>query len=283
MNSPNPAEENPVNPGQRTESASELALFFTALMFYTRLPCPTWTPHSDSALNKATQYFPLIGWIVGAIAAAVFWLAAGYFSVLTAALLATAATILVTGAFHEDGFADTCDGFGGGWTKSRILEIMKDSRIGVFGALGLGMLVAIKLSLIQDYFRSFSTIEGGISMLLFFINAHTLSRFMATSCVYFGTYARSNDDVGAKAKPLAKSFEGKRYLLASTMALIPILLWFLLSGKAALLLIPIVMAIVTWRLLRYVERWIEGYTGDCLGAVQQITEVVFYLAVVVVV
>ena len=92
----------------------ELKVFFTAMMFYTRLPCPRWVDHSEVMLNRATRYFPLMGWIVAGIAGITFWAAMFILPVPVSVLLSMVAGILATGAFHEDGWADVCDGFGGG-------------------------------------------------------------------------------------------------------------------------------------------------------------------------
>ena len=119
----------------------EIKIFFTSLMFYTRLPCPSYIDHSENYLNKATRYFPLIGIIVGTISFILFWIFNQIFNVEISIIIAIATGILITGAFHEDGFADTFDGFGGGWTKEKILEIMKDSRIGAYGAISLFVLM----------------------------------------------------------------------------------------------------------------------------------------------
>ena len=119
----------------------EIKIFFTSLMFYTRLPCPSYIDHSENYLNKATRYFPLIGIIVGTISFLLFWIFNQIFNVEISIIIAIATGILITGAFHEDGFADTFDGFGGGWTKEKILEIMKDSRIGAYGAISLIVLI----------------------------------------------------------------------------------------------------------------------------------------------
>ncbi|MDP4265494.1 MAG: adenosylcobinamide-GDP ribazoletransferase, partial [Bacteroidota bacterium] len=91
-------------------------IFFTALMYYTRIPCPKWVTHDADYLNKATRYFPLIGWIVGGISALVYYGAGYLFNEPVAAILSIVAGIFATGAFHEDGWGDVCDGFGGGWT-----------------------------------------------------------------------------------------------------------------------------------------------------------------------
>jgi adenosylcobinamide-GDP ribazoletransferase len=123
----------------------ELKLFFTALSFYTRLPAPAFI-HGNNAglLPDSIRYLPLIGWMAGIVAAIVYLLANYLFGDTLAVLFSMVATVLLTGAFHEDGFADVCDGFGGGWTKDRILDIMKDSRLGTYGVLGLILLLGIK-------------------------------------------------------------------------------------------------------------------------------------------
>lgn len=111
--------------------------FFTALMFFTRIPVPGSIPYSKELLNKALRFFPLVGGIVGGIGAGILWLGMLIFPFPLALLLSMVVTIFITGAFHEDGFADFCDGYGGGITKERILEIMKDSRLGTYGTIGL--------------------------------------------------------------------------------------------------------------------------------------------------
>ncbi len=107
----------------------QLRLFFIALQFFTRLPIPRWVGFQPEWLQHASRYFPLVGCVVAAVAAGVYALAALVLPAPLAAVLSTAASIYVTGAFHEDGFADTCDGLGGGMTRERVLEIMKDSRV----------------------------------------------------------------------------------------------------------------------------------------------------------
>ena len=123
---------------------NEIKIFFTALMFYSRIPCPKDIDHSPEYINKATRYFPLIGWIIGVISFVVFFLSVLLFDSSIAIILSLIAGVLTTGAFHEDGLADVVDGFGGGWTKQRILEIMKDSRVGAYGAISVALVVLLK-------------------------------------------------------------------------------------------------------------------------------------------
>ncbi len=122
----------------------EITIFLTAIMFYTRIPIPANTEFSTDYLNKATRYFPFIGLLVGGIGAVIFLLGHFILPLHVAIILSMVSTILVTGAFHEDGFSDFSDGFGGGYTKERILEIMKDSRIGTYGAVALLLMLLTK-------------------------------------------------------------------------------------------------------------------------------------------
>ena len=120
---------------------SELDTLVGALRFFTRLPIPGTLGHSGIALEKAIRYFPLAGVIVGGLAALVFSLGMLFWPKTLAVLAAIGAAIYWTGAIHEDGWGDMVDGFGGGWTKDRILDIMRDSRMGSFGSVALVMLL----------------------------------------------------------------------------------------------------------------------------------------------
>ena len=113
-------------------------------MFFTRIPVPASLPYSSQLLNQALRFFPLVGMLVGILGAGVLWLALLVFPPPLALLVSMGATILITGAFHEDGFADFCDGYGGGMSAERILEIMKDSRLGTYGTIGLLAMLAAK-------------------------------------------------------------------------------------------------------------------------------------------
>ena len=242
--------------------ADQLNLFFIALTFFTRLPAPKRVNYADDTLNHSVRYFSLVGVVVGSIGAAVFWLGNFLWPAPVAILLSMIATILTTGAFHEDGFADSCDGFGGGWEKMQALNIMKDSRIGTYGAVGIGLMLALK-------FFALNAIAPQILPWLL-IAGHSLSRFASTTLIY--TYQYVREDALSKAKPLARKMSTGELLAAALFGLLPLLL---LAWCYWFLLIPVIIAI--WLLGRYFVRRIGGYTGDCLGAAQQVTEVVFYL------
>jgi len=255
----------------------ELHIFFTALLFYTRIPCPKNIDHNPDYLNKASRYFPLVGWIVGGISFLVYYFSSFLFSSEIAIILSIVAGILVTGAFHEDGFADVCDGFGGGWTKEKILLIMKDSAIGAYGAIGLVLLFLLKFQALSSML-SVSTINHQPSTIIFllFVSAHSISRLAAVSIVFTHEYARV--DASSKSKDIAQKHSWREVLGAFFFGILPLAVLSYFQWQFLLVLIPVFVARIF--LARYFQKWIGGYTGDCLGATQQVCEVVFYLSVI---
>ncbi len=250
----------------------QIHIFLTAVMFYTRIPCPSWVDHSEELLNKATIYFPFIGWIMAVVAVLPLWLLSPYLPASVCLLLSMIATIWVTGAFHEDGFADVCDGFGGGWTRERILEIMKDSRLGTYGVVGLGLILSLKYMTLFPQGKMQLFIDTALLLLV----AHPLSRWTAVLMIYTMPYARANDDDG-KAKPVAKQLEWYEFLVATIFGFLPLLSVVMWTQNYYLLLIAPALFLLKWRLQYYFQKWIQGYTGDCLGATQQLAEVLIYL------
>lgn len=242
-------------------------------MFYTRIPCPKNITHHPDYLNKATRYFPFIGWIVGSISFLAFYLFSFFLSTEIAIILSMITSILTTGAFHEDGFADVCDGFGGGWTKEKILMIMKDSAIGVYGAIGLVLLFLLKFKLLSESILLFT--NNILLIFLLFISAHSLSRLAAISIIFTHEYSR--DDASSKSKPIAKQYTWKEVFGSFFFGLIPLLVFSYFDLKFLLAIIPVF--ITRYFLARYFQKWIDGYTGDCLGATQQVCEVIFYLSI----
>ena len=240
---------------------SPLKLFLLALSFYTRIPCPQSVDYK--LLPQAAVFLPLVGWLVGAITAVGFYLAALLWPQATAVIVALIIGVFLTGGFHEDGFADVCDGFGGGFGKSRILEIMKDSHIGVYGVLGLLLIFLLKISLLNGI-----TAAAVPSILL---AGHSLSRLPPLWLMQRYDYARN--DV-SKATAAVYKPNRQELAMATVLALLPLAL---LPALCLLAMIPVLA--VTGYLGHYFHRHIGGYTGDCLGASQQITETVFYLSV----
>jgi len=256
---------------------NELKIFFTAVMFYTRIPCPNWVGHSPDYLNKASRYFPLIGWITGTVFFISLYLSLFIFPVEIAVLISMISGILLTGAFHEDGFADVCDGFGGGWTKQRTLEIMKDSRIGAYGVTGLAFLLLVKFFAIKHLIDiSIAEPINQITVMLIIIAAHSISRLAAFSIVFTNKYVREENE--SKAKPIAQNYSWKEVVGSFFFGLVPLICLAFYQLQIIYALIPLLFARFT--LSSYFKKWIGGYTGDCLGATQQVCELVFYLSVI---
>lgn len=257
----------------------ELRIFFTALMFLTRLPVPRMTDHSPEYLEKSSRYFPLIGWIVGGISAAVLLLALQVLSVELAVLAMMIAGVLSTGAFHEDGFADVCDGFGGGWTKQKILDIMKDSRLGTYGTTGLISILAAKFLLLRELLPLMAHHSGKSIYLLApatLLAAHGISRMMAVISIQFYPYV-TPDDVSKSKPSAAQKLSMGSFIVALSFAVLP----FLFLPFSFLGLIFPVLLLATVLLNRYFKKWIGGHTGDCLGSIQQTTEIITYLSMLI--
>jgi adenosylcobinamide-GDP ribazoletransferase len=246
----------------------EIRIFFTALMYFTRIPCPKWVDHSAEYLNKSSRYFPVVGIIVGGISALSLWLFQWVLPIEIALILSMVTSVLVTGAFHEDGFADVCDGFGGGWTKEKILLIMKDSRLGTYGVIGLALILLLKFSLLSR--MPLNTIMVAL------IAGHAISRLNAVSLIYTAQYAREDDS--SKSKPLATKMDNGSLVFAIITGVLPLLLF--ANAYVLLSIIPLLLA--RWYFSGYFKKWIGGYTGDCLGALQQVSEVLFYMSLLVI-
>lgn len=250
----------------------QLAVFFTALMFFTRIPVPKNIDHSHNMLQRSARYFSWVGLLIGSISAIVFAVTGKLFSPNLAILFSMLAGILTTGAFHEDGFADCCDAFGGGWTKEKILLIMKDSRLGTFGVIGLIGILSFKFLLLGELFNKTSLTE--LSLLM--IAAHSSSRLMAVFIMQQYDYVQDIDL--SKSKPLANR---KLTTVEMTVAVIGVIIPFLfLPPVCSLAILP--MLIVCRMAGQFFKKWIGGYTGDCLGATQQLTELFFYLGILLI-
>lgn len=250
--------------------------FLLAVGFFTRITVPSFNDFQESDLNHASKYFPLIGIVVGLIGALVFYITYFFLPMAIAVLTSMAATIYATGAFHEDGLADSADGLGGGWDKEKIITIMQDSRLGTYGAVALFLMLFAKFQTLI----SLNYILTPIAL----ITAHALSRLSAVWMMQSLDYVKSS----GKAKPLATQINLPSLLVANLFGLLPffaVIFALNVSGHSHLIvaqfvgftLIPVALSWFWWR--HKIKRWLGGYTGDCLGATQQITELVFYLGV----
>jgi adenosylcobinamide-GDP ribazoletransferase len=242
----------------------ERDLLLIAIAFLTRIPIPAHTPHTPQNLNAAARYFPLVGAMVGGCGAAVFAIAHLFWPVAIAVALSMVATLLLTGAFHEDGFADCCDGFGGGWRREQVLAIMKDSRIGTYAAVGLISIFAVK-------FSSLLVLVKPAPIICALIVAHAWSRLLAISYLFDLNYVR--DDDSSKIKPMATQL-GRNELVVAALSVTPL---FLLVELQRVAFIVIALTLWRWLFAKYMRRRLGGYTGDCLGCAQQVAEVLIYL------
>jgi adenosylcobinamide-GDP ribazoletransferase len=247
----------------------ELRLFFIALQFLTRVPVPRWVGWRDEWLHDSARHFAAVGLCVGAVCAAVHALASMLWPPAVAVGLAIAAGLLLTGAFHEDGFADVCDGLGGAVSRERALLIMKDSRIGAYGAIGIVVMLGLKAAALT----SLPAAWVGAALLL----AHCASRAASVSLIRWLPYA--GDVEHAKAKPLAQRLSTAglwvswAWVLALAMALVA---WRPASALAVAGALLLALLCAAW-CARWFRQRLGGYTGDCLGATQQLCELVIYL------
>jgi adenosylcobinamide-GDP ribazoletransferase len=241
-----------------------------AVMFFTRVRVPRSLRWSEELMQKAAAWYPLIGVLVGSFGAFVAWVSLQVFPAIVAAVLSTIATMLITGAFHEDGLADVCDAFWGGYTRDRVLEIMKDSRVGTFGAAGLGMVLLTKVVLLELVLSNDNWLARG-SVVMALVVVHAVSRSASVSLLRLLTYVRANDSVGSKSKPMATKITPGRLLFAIFIAVVP-LVWFVDLRRVPAMIS--LCALTAVGLAVWFRKRIGGYTGDCLGAVQQLTEVV---------
>lgn len=244
-------------------AVQEFRAVWAALIYFTRIRLPELPSSMPEDWLRAAVYFPLAGWLVGGFVAGVWWLASLVFSKIVASGLALGAGILVTGAMHEDGFADVCDGFGGGTTREKILDIMKDSRIGSYGALAVAFSVGLRWVALAELPSAW------LPALL--VAAHASSRAASISLMADLNYARPE----GKARPLASRMGWGRLVLAIVLGLAP--LFFLPARLCWAFAVPLLLRFAAAARFR---RTLGGYTGDCLGAVQQLGEIGFLLCAI---
>lgn len=242
--------------------------FLNAVQFLTLVPVRSPATLDDDWLLRAVKYFPLVGACIGLFSALVLFLASMAWSGIVPALLAVAASIALTGALHEDGLSDTADGLGGGRSVQARLDIMKDSRIGVYGTLVLGLGVALRVGALA----SLSPLIGMAAL----VAAHSAARF--PPIIVLRTLKHTGDPASAKVSYLGRPVGGREVLFGAVvvlLALLPLAAWSIPATMVALLLgaLPVI-----W-LCRLARKLVGGYTGDILGAVEQVFEIGFMLGV----
>jgi adenosylcobinamide-GDP ribazoletransferase len=246
---------------------SELPGLLVALQFLTRLRLPFEVDYTPEAARASPRWYPGAGVLIGLITGLIYWGAALLFPPLIAVLVSVAAGLIVTGGLHEDGFADACDGLGGVRPRERVLEIMRDSRIGTYGVLGLGLMLATKVAALAAL--------PGAAVPFLLIAGHAASRASMLWVMASSDYVRGSGAASAVAGGIDR--RAIRIGLATTaLAVVPLLfvlpIWSVLTGVAGL-------AAGHFAMRHRFERRLGGYTGDCLGAVQQCSELGFLLGV----
>lgn len=272
-----------------------LRRFLLALQFFTRLPLPaalaTWVGYSPALMQRVSAWLPAVGWVVGALAAAVAGLAMWLWppaphnalAALLAATLATACGLWATGAFHEDGLADTCDGLGGSASAERALAIMKDPRLGSYGVLGLGLAVLLKvllLALLAQRGPPLTAMTHGMTpapaLPVALLAGHVLSRLAPLWLMRALPYVSEAGQ--AKSGTVVSRLSGADLALGCALAApaLALLAWCL--GPYAALLALLGWALALLYMVRLLRRRLQGITGDTLGASQQACELALYLA-----
>jgi adenosylcobinamide-GDP ribazoletransferase len=232
----------------------------SAVQFLTRIPLPSLAYEADS-LSRAVKFFPFIGALIGGAAALLHRLIVPHLGRLPAAFVVLVFVLLLTGCLHEDGLADTADGFGGGHSREQILLILRDSRVGSYGATALCLSLLARLVLISSLPLAHVT--------QYLIAAHVLCRWTTLPLSHFMPAAREGDGQGNRIAQLTS----RSSLLFGTLFSFA-LVGYLLRWQA---LVPIIAALlVTLLSARFYMRKIGGVTGDCFGATNQLTEIAIY-------
>jgi adenosylcobinamide-GDP ribazoletransferase len=246
----------------------EVNNFVGALMFLTRIPVARYYVFRVEDLPRSATYFPIVGLMIGLLAGLVLFCAELFVPSVLAVLLCMSVAVLVTGALHEDGLADAADGLLGGQEPIQRLEIMKDSRIGSYGAIVLWFSLTAKLLLLDALLG-----KGVYLAVCALVVAHGLGRAGTVVLLFACKYVRTDE---SKGSPFGNSVSPKDLVMALLM---PVVLSVLLLGKSAVL--PLILAaIATWATGAYFRKRIGGITGDCLGAANQLIELVCYFSLV---
>lgn len=248
------------------KSKLQLTLFFYALSYFTRVPIPAHIAFDNEQFHKANAYLPIIGWGVALLMATLFYCFQIVFSLPVSLILMLIGGLLLTGALHEDGFADCCDGLGGGYNATQRLKIMKDSQIGSYAGIGLIVLFLLKFNI----FIEIATISYPSLFIALFIS-QILSRYAALCLMQSLPYMRLQGD--GKVQGLATKLT-RRYFIFASLCSVGVLCF--VSFVNALLII-VLTSIITLLLGHLFVKNIGGYTGDCLGFTQQSIEIIILL------
>lgn len=237
-----------------------------ALIFFTRLPFWRLGEVPAACYKNVVRYWPYVGWLTGGIMAGVFLCASCVLPKVCAVILALTARLLVTGALHEDGFADFVDGFGGGTNRSRILEIMKDSHIGTYGVIGLIV-----------YYILFTGIASSLPIRVAagaFVACDAWSKYAASNIVNFLPYARKEEEAKNHTIYNRTGFwAGVSGCIGGALPLLLLPVDYIVAA-----VVPLIVAPLLFMLMKHK---IQGYTGDCCGATFIVCELGMWLGIAV--
>jgi len=243
----------------------ECQLFLLSISIFTRLPVPSTLPYSEERKNESYKYCGLVGLVIGGLTAFVFTISNLFWLENVAVVISMIFSVYITGAFHEDGLADTVDGLGGGFTTERKLEIMKDSRVGAYGVLSLVLILLLKYTLLLS--------TASICSML--IIGHVLSRTVAVSFVYTHCYVRQTQEsklnIATGTNNVSDFF---------TMIAVAFFCSIFFLSVYDLMIVVVILLLLRWRVGLWIKSQIGGYTGDVLGAIQQMFEIVCYLVMI---
>jgi adenosylcobinamide-GDP ribazoletransferase len=240
--------------------------FLSAVQFLTRVPVPTPSYSADS-LARSVKFFPVVGLLVGASAALVHLLLAPHWSRAVVAFLVLTYLCLITGLIHEDGLADAADGFGGGWNREKILLIMRDSRIGSYGAAALALSLVSRILLLSSL---------PLAMVpQYLIATRVLGQWTTLPLSFYLSSARvqSDDHPDGQGARIAR-ITSRGSLIAGTLFSFAVVIALLRARAGFAIGAAIVVTLVS---SVYFQKRISGVTGDCFGAANQIAEVAVYL------
>ena len=248
----------------------EIVRLCTAIMFLTRLPVGRFASGDPDVLSQSSRYFPLVGLIVGGLLCFAYLIISYVLPTSVAIALLLLFSVLLTGAFHEDGMADVADSAGASSLEKK-LDIMRDSRVGTYGALALILLVLIKYVSLDSLASADSR-----ALLAAILSAHVLSRWSSVYLMACVPYARAEAD----NKVVTEGVNSRRLIEASIIAAFCLVVPSLLVGAGIFITLPLVFLLC---LLAggYFMSSFGGITGDCLGAFNQVVEVSVVLALVV--
>ena len=269
--------------------------YLLAVQFFTRIPITgrlaEWAGFSPELLRASAGHFPGVGLVVGAVAAAAYavinaLLPDTHFTPLVAAVLSTIATVLLTGGFHEDGLADVADGLGGSYDRERALDIMKDSRVGAFGAMALVLALLCKIALLA-LLGSVDGVPTGWEeaplstwyVCAALVAGHVVSR--ALPLLLIAWLPHVGDTAASKSKPLADQIAARSLAVAFIWLFIALALVLTVLDAMNLIVACSFSVIALLWMGRWFKRRLQGFTGDCLGAAQQVCEIAFYLGMAI--